>query len=248
MSPLATTGSRVAALTARDRVVLRFAAEPARAGAAVNREELHARFRRDARDAQCVPVVRIPTGADLQGHRNLDRRHHRVEDARHQLLVAEERRPGRLIADLLCRATHIDVDDLGATTRVVPGGIRHHGRIRPGDLHRDRRGLAAMVHAAARLLGRAQPGVRGHHLRDREPGTEALAELAEGPIGHACHRRDKKVVPQHVRADVHPSRGEETYERSAILRSKVSPRKQKSCAKRGKKSQSTCARVARARE
>jgi hypothetical protein len=49
-----------------------------------------------------------------------------------------------------------------------------------------------------------------------------------------------------VRADVHPSRGEETYERSAILRSKVSPRKQKSCAKRGKKSQSTCARVARA--
>ena len=207
-----------------DRIVLGGAAEAAGAGATVDGEEANPGLFRNARDAHRIPVSRIPAGADLEGDRDAHRPHDGVEDARHQGLVAQQRRPGGPVADLLRGAAHVDVDDLGAAVDVFARGIRHHGRIGAGDLHRDRLGLAAMVGAAARLLGRAQARVRRHHFRHREPRAEALAELAEGPIGHACHRCDKKAVPQHVRADLHSSRGGNAIERSAILRSKIPTR------------------------
>ena len=54
--------------------------------------------------------------------------------------------------------------------------------------------LAGVVDAAQRLRCRAQRRVRRDHLRDREARAQALAELAERPVGHARHRRDGEVV------------------------------------------------------
>jgi hypothetical protein len=158
----------------------------------------------------------------VQRHRGVDGLHDRPQDPRDQRLVAQQRRPGGLVADLLRRAAHVDVDDLGAAVDLVAGGRGHHLRVGAGDLHRDRRRFAAMIRAAARRLGCAEPRVRRHHLRNREPGPEALAEAAEGSIRDAGHRRDEKIIPQHVRADPHASNGEIYCGRSAILRSKFS--------------------------
>ncbi len=49
--------------------------------------------------------------------------------------------PAHLVADLLGRATHVDVDDLRAVVDVVGGRPRPSSRIGAGNLHRDRVGL-----------------------------------------------------------------------------------------------------------
>ena len=62
-----------------------------------------------------------------------------------------------------------------------------------------------MIGAASRFFSEAQRGIRGDHLRNGKAGAERLAEVAEGRVGHSRHRRDEKIVPQHVCADSHSS-------------------------------------------
>jgi hypothetical protein len=64
---------------------------------------------------------------------------------------AHQRRAGPLVAHLLGRAAHVDVDDLRAAVDVVARGVGHLGRVDAGDLHRDRAGLAVVVGAARGL-------------------------------------------------------------------------------------------------
>jgi hypothetical protein len=70
-----------------------------------------------------------------------------------------------------------------------------------------------VVGTAAGLLARVELGVGADHLRHREPRAEALAELAEGPVGDPCHRRDDEIVRERARADVHLDRGKADAER-----------------------------------
>jgi hypothetical protein len=149
-------------------------------------------------------ALRAPgAGADLQRDRDVDRGHDGRHDARHQRLVAEQRGAGGGVADLLRRATHVDVDDLRAEVGVVARGIGEHRRIGARDLHGDRRHLACMIDAPARLRRVPQPRVRADHLRHGVAGAEALAELAEWPIGDTRHRCDSEGIRQGVGADAH---------------------------------------------
>ena len=120
-----------------------------------------------------------------------------------QRLVLQQRRTGRDVADLFRRAAHVDVDDLRAALDVVASCLGHHRRIGTGDLHNDRLDLAAMV-GASQGLGRVpQLRIRGDHFGHREPGAQALAQLAKRPVGDARHRRDDQGNRNVIRADLH---------------------------------------------
>ena len=161
-----------------------------------------ARARRTALRSRCAPA-----GAHLQRHRHAVRRaggDHRLDDRERQRLVLHQRRAGPLVADLLGRAAHVDVDDLRAAVDVVGA------RPRPSSPRRCRRSAPRSAPASpswsARRAGlQAGPQVlaRGHHLAHRVAGAEALAQLAERPVGHARHRRDEQAVRQRDVADAH---------------------------------------------
>ena len=93
--------------------------------------------------------------------------------------------------------------DLRAALDVVGGGLGHHRGIGPGDLHRDRRGLAGVVRAAAGLEARPELAPRRDHLAHRVAGPEALAQLPERPVGDPCHRCREQPVCQLDVADAH---------------------------------------------
>src|SRR6185312_2969698 len=114
---------RNAGLHRGDGVVLGHAFVFVRAGAAMHGERRDARVLRDARDVQRVAVFAVPAGADLQRDRHVHRSNHRRADARDQRLVLQQRRARPYVADLLRRAAHVDVDDLGAVVGVVARGF-----------------------------------------------------------------------------------------------------------------------------
>ena len=92
-----------------------------------------------------------PASAHLQRDRNAVRQaggHHRFDDLQRQGFVLHQSRAGPFVTDLLGRAAHVDVDDLRATVNVVGRSIGHHLRIRTGNLHGNRCGLAFMIGAA----------------------------------------------------------------------------------------------------
>jgi hypothetical protein len=68
--------------------------------------------------------------------------HHGLDDGQRQRLVLHQRAAGPLVAHLLGRAAHVDVDDLRAAVDVVLRRLGHHGGVGAGDLHRDRPRLA----------------------------------------------------------------------------------------------------------
>jgi len=191
------------ALDRGDGVVLGPAAVAAGAGAAMQREHGDAGLLGQARDGQRVAVLRVPSGAELQGHRHVDRRHHRVQDARNQRLVLQQRRAAGDVAHFLRRAAHVDVDDLGATRHVEARRLDEHFRVGAGQLHRLGLGLAVVVQAPARLLAGPQLRVGGSHLAHRVAGAQLLAQLAKRPVGDAGHRCHEQSVRELVGADAH---------------------------------------------
>ena len=154
-------------------------------------------------DPQRVAPRRARAGADLERDGNVDRGDHCLENARDQRLVAEQRGAGEDVADLFCRAAHVDVDDLRAAVHVIARGVGHQRRIGTGNLNRDGRCLAFVVEPQPRLAGAAQLGPRSNHLGHREAGAEASRELPEGAVGDARHRSDKQRIAQHMRSDLH---------------------------------------------
>ena len=161
MSPLATTGNAQRGLHGGHGVVLGLAAVALLARAAVHRDHRDAGVLGGARQAQRVAFAVAPAAAHLQRHRHAVRRaggDHGLDDGQRQRLVPHQRRAGPLVAHLLRRATHVDVDDLRAAVDVVARGVGHHRGVDAGDLHRDRRALAVVVGAARGLQRIAQVG------------------------------------------------------------------------------------------
>ena len=74
-------------------------------------------------------------------------------------LVAQQCRARCLVADLLGRTSHVDVDDLRPLIDVEAGGLGHLTRIGPGDLHNPRLRLALVIDAPPRLLAGPEQGV-----------------------------------------------------------------------------------------
>src|SRR5690606_38511442 len=102
-------------------------------------------------------------------------------------LVAQQGGAGGLVAHLLGRAAHVDIDDLGPVVTVPAGGIGHHLGITTGDLHRAGAGFAAVVQTLAGLAAVPQACVAGDHLGDDQPGTKLPAHAAERTIRNAGH-------------------------------------------------------------
>ena len=121
-------------------------------GAPVYRQGLDAGLLRDPCNGQSVPVFRIPAGANLQGHRHVDCTDNRIKNLSNQALVLQQRGACHDIADLLCRAAHVDVDDLRTMIDVETRSIRHLRRHGTGNLYRDRLGLSGMIDATTGLL------------------------------------------------------------------------------------------------
>ena len=186
-----------------DRVVLGLAGKPAGARAAVQRQQLDAALLGDFRHAQRIPAVAVPSGAEFEGHGNLDGADHRIQNASYQRLIAQQRGAGHGVAYLLCRTAHVDVDDLCAFRDVVASCLGHHSRIGACDLDRNGLDFAIVVGTAPSLFAAPKQGVGRDHFGDCETGAELLAQLAEGAVGDTGHRRDKQIVAQNVGSDLH---------------------------------------------
>ena len=129
--------------------------------------------------------------------------------AQRQRLVLHQRRAGPLVAHLLGRAAHVDVDDLRAAVDVVGA------RPRPSSARRCRRSAPRSAPLSPSWSARREVFrlfhsslARGHHLAHRVARAEPLAQLAERPVGHAGHRGDEQAVRQRDGADVHGRAGE----------------------------------------
>src|SRR6516164_9650642 len=138
-------------------VVLRRAVVKIRARAAVNGERRNAAAFGYARDVDAIAVLPVPTGADLERHRHVHRAHHGIEDACHERCVDEQRRTARASTDLLRRASHVHIDDVGTECHVGACGLRQRTRVGTGELHHAWYGLTVVVHALSRLGRMPQP-------------------------------------------------------------------------------------------
>ncbi len=194
-------------LDRRDGLVLRLPGVQVGAGPAMHRKSLDPRLFGELRDGDAVTVVPVPAGPDLQGDRYVDRPDHGIEDLGDQRLVPQQGGPRCLVAYLLRRAAHVDVDDLRTEFHIALRGLGQHGRIAAGDLHRARLVLAIVDQAQARLAAVPQADVAGHHLRYHHPGAKATAKLTERTIGHPGHRREDQSVGQCIWADAYHRHG-----------------------------------------
>ena len=186
-------------LDGSDGVVLGKALVTLLARAAVHGEHLYAHLLEAAGQHHGVPVRVAPAGAHLQRDGHAVRGaglYHSLGNLHGQGLVLHQGRAGPFVADLLGRAAHVDVDDLGATVQVVARGLGHHLGVRARDLHRDGAGLAFMVGAARGLEAVPQVLARCHHLADRVARAQGLAQLAERPIRHPGHGGDEQAIGQ----------------------------------------------------
>ena len=161
MSPLANTGILTRALIARMVVVLRRARIEIRARAAVHGECCDAAGLGDACDVHAVAMLAIPAGADLERHRHVDRADDRLENARDQRLVREQRRAAQPPAHFLGRASHVEVDDLRAEVDVEARGFRERRGIGAGELHDARFRFTGMIHAVTAICWNFHTGSGG---------------------------------------------------------------------------------------
>lgn len=155
----------------------------------------------DFRNAQCIAVVMVPAGADFQGDRDRHGGNHRSKDLGDQALVAHQRRTGGLVADLLGRTTHVDVDDLCAKLNVGTRGIGQHLRVGAGDLNAAWFVFVAMNEPLLGLAALPQAGVAGNHLGNCHARAQPPAQAAKGLIGDAGHGREDQGIGQPVRAN-----------------------------------------------
>jgi hypothetical protein len=134
--------------------------------------------------------------------RHLHGTHHRVQDLRDQLFVGEQRRARGLATYFLCRAAHIDVDDLCASLHVVASSLCHAHRIIAGDLHRAGFYFGIVAGAPGGLAGLPQAGIAADHLRYHQAGAQIGAQAAKGQVGDSRHGGQCHPVCQLVWSDV----------------------------------------------
>lgn len=96
------------------------------------------------RDLHTVSMVRIPTGTDLEGDRNVHGGHHCLQDIAHQGGILQQGGAGELLVHLLGWTPHIDVDDLCVGGHIELGCLRHQFGVTTEDLYRTDTGLIGM--------------------------------------------------------------------------------------------------------
>ena len=170
-------------------------------GASVDGDELDPRSLGAAREIGRVHGRGVPAKPHFQSHRNLNRGDRRLDQSECMIKVAHERRAGRPIGDLLGRATHVDIDNVGALRLGNPGALSHPMRLASGKL--DDVDIDAPAVAAHRCLPFA-PDKAGtcRHFGHDQAGAQFLSQPPERRIGNSGHRRQEHAVRSLRRADV----------------------------------------------
>src|SRR5690606_33354625 len=85
-------------------------------------------------------------------------------------------------------------DDPGTLANIEYRGFGHHGRVGPGNLYRNGLALAVVIQATGGFDAVPQAGIAGGHFRHGMTGPQPSTQLAERPVGDACHGRDNHLV------------------------------------------------------
>ena len=169
-------------------------------------QHLHASTLKGTGQHYGVFVRLAPAGAHFQGDGDIARSacgDHGFDDRQRQGFVLHQRRASPFVTDLFGWAAHVDVDDLGAAFNVVDSGVGHHLRFGTRNLHRNRTGLTLVVGTARGLERVPQIAPGCDHFTDRIASPQALAQLAEWPIGYTRHGCNKQGIRHSELADVH---------------------------------------------
>jgi hypothetical protein len=146
MSPLTTSGTETASLTARTAAQSADALVELATRAPVHGDHLHAGLFCAARQFGCVERAIVPAEPHLQRHRHFHRRDRGFDQLERMIEIAHQRRAGLTAGDMTRRTAHIDIDDVGAGRFRNPCALRHPMRLATrelNDVRSDAGGLAA---------------------------------------------------------------------------------------------------------
>ena len=114
---------------------------------------------------------------------------------------------GVVLGDLRDRATHVDVDDVGAELLDDLRRVGHLLGIAAEDLDRDGPLFLGVLRVLERPVDAAHQAFGAHHLAHDEPASALpLDEAAERRVRHARHGRDGERRRQLKIADFHSAR------------------------------------------
>jgi hypothetical protein len=130
----------------------------------------------------------IPAEPHFQRYRHVDGLDHRLDQRQRMIEVAHQRRPRRPVGDVLCRATHVDVDDRGAKVLGNACAFGHPARFAAGqlgDVEARTMGLDAPPLVAPAFGERGTCG----HFRDDEARALTCDQAPEGCVSDPGHGR-----------------------------------------------------------
>ena len=171
MSPLTTSGIGDRVPDRAHRAPIRLALVELAAGAAMHGDHLHAGGFRAARQFRRVERAIVPAEPHLQRHRHFHRRDRRLDQFERVIEIAHQRRAGLAAGHMTCRATHVDVDDVGAGGFRDPRALRHPLGLAAGELNH-MRADAGRLAAQPRHRPAVDEFVAGGHLGHDQPGAE----------------------------------------------------------------------------
>src|SRR3954451_2522789 len=148
-----------------------------------------------AGDLEAAPVARHEPRAQLDGYRQPAPLYRRARDGDGLLRVLEKGGAGAGLHDLLDRAAHVDVDQVGAGLTGLLGGDLHHLRVVAEELDRDRVlvGVDAQEFAQRALVAVLDPEARDH-LGHGKASTLAARLHSDEPVADARQRRQDRTV------------------------------------------------------
>ena len=116
-----------------------------------------------------------------------------ADDGRRVLRLPHQAAAGVVLGNLRHRASHVDIDDVGAHAFDDPRGLRHLLGIATKDLNRDRPLLLRVLRVLERAIDAANEPLDCTPSRSRQARSPlTLDEPAKCRVGHARHRRDDK--------------------------------------------------------
>jgi hypothetical protein len=152
----------------------------------MHRDELHAGVLRAARQLGRVERGVIPAEPHLERDRNVDGADRRLDQRQRMIEVAHQRRACLAVGDVARRATHVDVDDLGAGADRHARALRHPMGFAAGDLHH--MGADAMSLQPQHRIGLAAgKGGASRHFRHDQARAQLGRLAAEGGVGNSRH-------------------------------------------------------------
>ena len=153
----------------------------------MNGQHLYTTVLCNAGNLDAVARLRTPAGANLQGDRHLNGTHDGFENVSDQCGVFQQGGACSPLQYFLGWAAHVDVDDVSPKVDMLPGSLSHQRRIRAGNLDRMKAAVAGVGEPGSGLVAGPQLKLAGQHLRHRQSGTHADAQVSERLICDARH-------------------------------------------------------------